>query len=61
MKWWLNLGPAVKKKAEVILDPEVEKAKAEEEDLVNPVDLGNIFGEFTAEQTTTLNLSLQCT
>ena len=55
------MGPAVKKKAEVILEPEVEKAKAEEEDLVNPVDLGNIFGEFTAEQTTTLNLSLQCT
>ena len=53
--------PALKRKAEVILDPEVEKAKAEEEDLVNPVDLGNIFGEFTAEQITTLNLSFQCT
>ena len=55
--------PAVKRRDEVILDPEVEKAKEEEkkEDLVNPVDLGNIFGEFTAEQTTTLNLSLQCT
>ena len=48
--------PALKRKAEVILDPEVEKAKEEEkkEDLVNPMDLDHIFGEFTAEQTRTL-------